>query len=391
MTSDAVSATERYAPEVQAAPPPPPPLTMEQAESTESAIRGIPAHTELTPPAAPKPGKAHENAAAGALQPLREEKVASAAANTQAGGVRPPSGGGPDRARAASAEPALSDRVAVAASTAPALPVAGTAVESPVDASDDPVARFAFLPGDESWQVVRQALQTGALPPPGQVRVEQLINAFEYHERPPWRGDFRVEYEGGPNPFLLGSRHLMVRIGIHARDIPTSAGLAPIVARDVRAEVEFNPRVVSSYRLIASGSSGVPPATVVRSGDHVTVLYQIKLQPDVRGSAPLGELRIHYRPADGGGGEMTATTRLVTGGFSRNWRTSSPELRLAIVVAAWGEALRRTDRGARVNLGELVARAAELEAGEDKPEKIRTLQNLIDTTRELLTPAPGHP
>jgi Ca-activated chloride channel family protein len=97
-----------------------------------------------------------------------------------------------------------------------------------IDTEDDPLSTFGLDVDTGSYGVVRRYLADGHLPPPEAVRVEELVNAFDYGDRPPARGDFALGAEGsrslfapaGP-PGLSGraERYHLVRFSIRAREI----------------------------------------------------------------------------------------------------------------------------------------------------------------------------
>jgi Ca-activated chloride channel family protein len=82
-------------------------------------------------------------------------------------------------------------------------------------------------------------------------------------------------------------------------------GTLQVVARDVKVQVEFNPDVVRSYRLIGYENRDVPDDKFrddkydggeVGAGHSVTALYELKLWPDEEGRAVTTYVR--YKDAD---------------------------------------------------------------------------------------------
>ncbi|HLE84610.1 MAG TPA: von Willebrand factor type A domain-containing protein, partial [Thermoanaerobaculia bacterium] len=97
-----------------------------------------------------------------------------------------------------------------------------------IDTEDDPLSTFGLDVDTGSYGVVRRYLADGHLPPPEAVRVEELVNAFDYGDRPPGRGDFALGAEGSRSPFappgppgLSGKaeRYHLVRFSIRAREV----------------------------------------------------------------------------------------------------------------------------------------------------------------------------
>lgn len=74
-----------------------------------------------------------------------------------------------------------------------------------------------------SYTITRRYLRDGHLPPPSAIRVEEFINAFDYGDPAPRRGDFRLTAEGAPDPFGDRERSYILRFGIAAREVDASA------------------------------------------------------------------------------------------------------------------------------------------------------------------------
>lgn len=91
-----------------------------------------------------------------------------------------------------------------------------------LDTEDDPLSTFGLDVDTGSWGVVRRYLRDGNLPPREAVRVEELVNAFDYGDPPPAEGDFRIVAEGARTPFAGRSaepRYRLLRFGLHAREV----------------------------------------------------------------------------------------------------------------------------------------------------------------------------
>jgi len=84
-----------------------------------------------------------------------------------------------------------------------------------VDTTYDALSTFGLDVDTGSYGLVRRHLTEGTLPAPHTVRIEELLNAFDYGDPPPAAGDFGVSAQGAPSPFRPGL-HLL-RLGIKAR------------------------------------------------------------------------------------------------------------------------------------------------------------------------------
>jgi Ca-activated chloride channel family protein len=95
--------------------------------------------------------------------------------------------------------------------------------------SDHPLSTFAVDVDSASYANVRRFLNRGELPPVDAVRVEEMINAFEYDYTAPAGGDapFAAQLEVGSAPWA--PEHRLVRIGLKGREFAagerTSANL----------------------------------------------------------------------------------------------------------------------------------------------------------------------
>ena len=87
-------------------------------------------------------------------------------------------------------------------------------------AKDEPVSTFSADVDTASYAVVRKYLTDGTLPPRDAVRIEELVNYFDYHyELPQNRSQpFRPTVEVYPTPWNPGTE--IVHIGIKGFDLP---------------------------------------------------------------------------------------------------------------------------------------------------------------------------
>ncbi|WP_259152014.1 VWA domain-containing protein [Xanthomonas sp. 3793] len=91
-----------------------------------------------------------------------------------------------------------------------------------VQAAESPVSTFSIDVDTGSYSNVRRYLTSGSLPPVDAVRVEEMINYFRYDDPAPRDGQpFAVRTELAPAPW--NGKHLLLRIGINGRDVPTTA------------------------------------------------------------------------------------------------------------------------------------------------------------------------
>jgi len=134
-------------------------------------------------------------------------------------------------------------------------------------------------------------------------------------------------------------------------------GALQVVARDVKVQVDFNPDVVRSYRLIGYENRDVPDDKFrddkydggeVGAGHSVTALYELKLWPGKSGTVATTYVR--YKDAD----TMAVTefkSSIGTSEFDEIFDESSDEFALAATVGEFAEILRKSywARGAKLD------------------------------------------
>ncbi len=88
--------------------------------------------------------------------------------------------------------------------------------------SEQPVSTFSIDVDTGSYANVRRFLNNGALPPQDAVRVEEMINYFDYHYTPPADRSvpFKVSTEVAPSPW--NSNALLLKVGIKGYEIDAS-------------------------------------------------------------------------------------------------------------------------------------------------------------------------
>ncbi len=128
-------------------------------------------------------------------------------------------------------------------------------------------------------------------------------------------------------------------------------GTLEVIARDVKIQVDFDPEVVRSYRLIGFENRDVADHKFrddredggeIGAGHEVTALYEIKFERQPRREAKrLGTIFIRYKDADGM--EVSEISRPIKRGiFNRRFSDSSPRFKLAAAAAEFAEILKDT-------------------------------------------------
>ena len=161
------------------------------------------------------------------------------------------------------------------------------------------------------------------------------------------------------------------------------------IAKDAKVQVEFNPEVVRSYRLLGYENRAVADedfrddtvdAGEVGAGHSVTALYEIKLHPDVDGA--LGTVSIRYEDPDTR--EVSEAART----FQRNelvatFAEGSRRFQLAAVVAEYAEILRESYWAQEGSLSEVAAEAARIERLLPQDENVTEFVELIKLAEQI--------
>ena len=145
-------------------------------------------------------------------------------------------------------------------------------------------------------------------------------------------------------------------------------GTLQVIARDAKVQVDFNPEVVSRYRLLGYENRRVADEQfrddTVDAGeigaDHsVTALYELKLHDNADGDDAdgiLGTVFVRYQDPDSS--EVLEISRtLQHSELSAGFEDASPRFQLAAVVAEYAEILRESYWAQDGNLEDVVAQA----------------------------------
>jgi len=126
-------------------------------------------------------------------------------------------------------------------------------------------------------------------------------------------------------------------------------GTLQVIARDVKIQVDFNPDVVRSYRLLGYENRDVDDDKFrddkedggeIGSGHEVTALYEIKLQKE-ESSSNVGTIYIRYKDPDSD--EVTEINRRISRSvFSNEFVKASMQFKLAAAAAEFAEILRKS-------------------------------------------------
>ena len=192
-------------------------------------------------------------------------------------------------------------------------------------AIDAPLSTFSIDVDAASYSNMRRFVNGGNLPPKDAVRIEEMINYFDYsYEQPKGQDPVNIVTEIGTAPW--NNKHRLVHIGLKAKNIPTEKLPASnlVFLIDVSGSMNSHnklPLLVSSLRLLTdnlrdqdkvaivvyAGNSGlVLPST---SGDNKQAIKEALNKLSAGGSTAGGEgIKLAYK---------VATDNFVKGGNNR--------------------------------------------------------------------------
>lgn len=166
-------------------------------------------------------------------------------------------------------------------------------------------------------------------------------------------------------------------------------GALQVVARDVKVQVDFNPEVVRSYRLIGYENRDVPDEKFrddkydggeVGAGHSVTALYELKLIPEKTGA--IAETYVRYKhPETREVTEIKSTFEtedMLNGDDLAGW-----DFELARTVTEFSEILRKSYWAKGASLDDTLARATNLIEYYSDNEDVIELVDLIAKAKNL--------
>jgi Ca-activated chloride channel family protein len=171
-----------------------------------------------------------------------------------------------------------------------------------------------------------------------------------------------------------------------------------VIARDAKIQVDFNPEVVSRYRLIGYENRDVADedfrndavdAGEIGLGHSVTALYEVKFHRDaLASSAILPVLNVYMRWEDPDTGEIHEVDRLMTlPEFEDEFYATSTRFQLTAVVAQYAEILRNSywAKEAGTTLPEIADEAHRLAQLLARDEDVQEFAQLTANAIELST------
>ena len=163
------------------------------------------------------------------------------------------------------------------------------------------------------------------------------------------------------------------------------------VALDAKAQVEFDPAVVESYRLIGYENRDVADdrftddavdAGAIGAGHASTALYALRLMGDGHRADRIATVRVRWtEPEDGRTRELAEDVRLED--LADRFDATAPAFQLDALVAAAAEVLRQSRWGNRYDLRDVAAAADELARDLPRSDQVEAFLAFIDDAARL--------
>ena len=237
---------------------------------------------------------------------------------------------------------------------ADAGPYAFTGERPFVSVMSRPRSSVPLVVNSPSYLDVRRSIDAGLLPARESVRIEGMINHFQYEYPQPTRDEsFSVNLDVVTCPWE--PMHRLVRIGIKGRQDIAVRG-------NSRIEVEFNPRRVASYRLIgydrqksetqASNEENLGSHSIA-AGHTLTTFYEVvplkrigtathTQMPSVAGEAfePLLTAKLQLKAE---GNDAAVGLQHTISDTASDFAAAPDDLKFAAAVAEFGMILRDSE------------------------------------------------
>jgi len=193
------------------------------------------------------------------------------------------------------------------------------------NAVQHPLSTFSIDVDAASYSNLRRFINNGSLPPADAVRIEEMVNYFDY-EYPQPKGDDPVNISTEISSAPWNTSHKLVRIGLQGRDITTDRLPASnlVFLIDVSGSMDQPnklPLLISSFKMLVDQlRASDKVAIVVYAGNAGLVLPSTPGDQKIKIKEALNQLQAGGSTAGGQGIELAykiATEHFVQGGNNR--------------------------------------------------------------------------
>jgi len=171
-----------------------------------------------------------------------------------------------------------------------------------------------------------------------------------------------------------------------------------VIARDMKVQVDFNPQVVSRYRLLGYENRRVADNDFrdnavdggeVGAGHQVTALYEIKLQKNIS-SEKVATVTLRYKYPDAEEKVIEVSRSVRANEFHDDFNYASPDFKLATAVAEFSEILRKSYWAQDGNIAAVLQTLQQLPLDYRNNPEIIELMNLVSKAGKIKNISTGH-
>lgn len=156
-----------------------------------------------------------------------------------------------------------------------------------------------------------------------------------------------------------------------------------VIAMNARVQVDFNPEIVSRYRLVGFENRAIADqdfrndnvtAGQVGAGHSVTALYEIKLNPDGQGT--IATVHLRWQNPDSLNAIETSRS-FSTGQFASSFNRTDPHFQWSVMVAEYAEVLRNSYWARDISLESIQTEAERVSNRLSEDENVSEFVNLV--------------
>jgi Ca-activated chloride channel family protein len=165
-------------------------------------------------------------------------------------------------------------------------------VNPTIDTRENPFSTFGIDVDTASYVLARTHLDRSELPPEDAIRVEEVVNYFDYHYAPPEDGDFSLHAEVVPSPHRTG--YHVLHLGMKGKDIAAAqrpaANLVFVIdvsgsmgsqgrlqlVKDALRLLVAQLRATDSVGIVAYGSSARVVLPPTAGSDHSAIMRAVE-------------------------------------------------------------------------------------------------------------------
>ncbi|TET32727.1 MAG: DUF3520 domain-containing protein [Planctomycetota bacterium] len=167
-------------------------------------------------------------------------------------------------------------------------------------------------------------------------------------------------------------------------------GTLQVIAKDVKIQVDFNPEVVRSYRLLGYENRDVADRDFrndqvdggeVGAGHMVTALYELKMHNGAEGK--IGTVHVRYKDPDNNDAVSEVKRSIDSSAFAATFEEASQSFRLAAAAAEFSEILRESYWAKGSDLGAVLALAKSVAPEFDNDKDVLEFVELVANAKKL--------